>query len=102
MSLASDVALMLQYAPDSVTVAYNGVSAPGILSRSSDYASSGGEMSVEVRSRTLTVQNGVFRDLRVDGRIVIGGVPYVIREFDDEGADDGAILRIPVTRARSS
>lgn len=90
---------MLADAPGSVQVSYNGVTAPGILARSSDYVPTGDGMSVQVKTRTLTIQNGVFTDLRVDGRILIGGVSYTIREFDDDGIADGIPLPILVARA---
>lgn len=99
MSLASDLAHMLEHAPGSTTVRYNGVDSFGILNRSSDFVPTGdGAMMVQSKTRVLTVQNGVFSNLRVDGRILIGGVPYTIREWNDEGEDDGLQLDITVAK----
>lgn len=99
MTLASDLAHMLEHAPGSTTVRYDGVDSFGILNRSSDFVPTGdGNAMVYVKTRTLSIRNGVFSGLRVDGRIIIGGVPYTIREFDDEGIDDGEQLDVLVAR----
>jgi hypothetical protein len=100
VTLASDFAHMLENAPGRSTVTYNGVTSFGVLNRSSEWLPAGdGSTMVQAKLRTLTIQRGVFTNLRVDGRIIIDGVPYIIGECDDEGVDDGQQIDLLVKRA---
>lgn len=91
---ASDLAFMLEDA--GVAVAFNGLATFGILEQSDalEGSESGGVM--QVRVTTLLVQTSVFTNLRLEGSITAGGVPYRIDRASLE--DDGALTRLSVAK----
>lgn len=96
MSLASDLAVMLEGAPGSAVVKYNGASTWGILDRGDGLQSSDG-VQVQVRTTSLLIASAAFTNVHDDARIVVADVPYVIRWHDLE--DDGALLRLVLAEA---